>query len=52
MIELEKEISVVPAPNGVDTQNGLKSGLLYGGGGEGAEITENKTLLLMRTSLK
>ena len=55
MIELKKEISVVlVAPNGVDTQNGLKSGLLYDGGegGEGAEITENKMLLLMRTSLK
>ena len=53
MIELEKEISVVlVAPNGVDTQNGFKSGLLYGGGGEGGEITENKMLLLMRASLK
>ena len=54
MIELKKEISVVlVAPNGVDTQNGFKSGLLYGGGGGGeAEITENKMLLLLRTSLK
>ena len=37
---------------GVDTQNGLKSGLLYGGEGGEGEIRENKTLLLMRPSLK